>query len=292
MLKSKKPGLAIVETILVIVISGLMFVVVVGLFATRKRSQSDDGARQVLSIIAKVRNEAQSGKGPATQEGKNLLKCNQASTCTGVADANNEIFGEAIKFYTNTAGTSSYMQVMKLMQNPGTGLISAYESEQINIPGGLLLFAPGGSGAPANCAGFSSCYSASTDGTTNFQPLDTGKLLQGTSESLSLVFRNRTGETYAFSFVSYTTSTGLPSSTAKYTTSPSPVGAWKVLNDADNISTYAPDSTGTRQGQLRLAIVAPGSGTNLTNKSNNASARYYINFDLSVPNNQSLEVVK
>jgi hypothetical protein len=64
------------------------------------------------------------------------------------------------------------------------------------------------------------------------------------------------------------------------------------LNEAEDISAYAPDSIGTRQGKLRLAMVAPGSGSNLTNKVNSATAMYYINFDLSVPNNQNLEVVK
>ena len=293
MLKSKKPGLAIVETILVLAISGLMFVVVIGLFSTRKRAQSDDGARQVLSIIAKVRNEAQSGKGPTTEAGKNLLKCNQASSCSGVAAANNEIFGQAIKFYTNSAGTVSYMQVMKLMQNQNPnsrtyGLISAYESEQINMPSGLLIYAPGGGNAPADCSGFSSCYSTSIGGIINYQPLDTGQLLQASGESLSLVFRNRTAESYAFSMTTYTDTSGVPTSTGKYTTSPNPIGAWKVLAEADNIAQY----TSSYQGNLRLALIAPGAGSNLNNKAANATARYYINFDLSIPNNQSLEVVK
>jgi len=298
MLKSKKPGLAIVETILVLAISGLMFVVVIGLFSTRKRAQSDDGARQVLSIIAKVRNEAQSGKGPTTEAGKNLLKCNQASSCSGVAAANNEIFGQAIKFYTNSAGTVSYMQVMKLMQNQDQnskayGLISAYESEQINMPGGLLIYAPGGGNPPADyCSGFSSCYSGSLNGVINYQPLGTGKLLQSSGESLALVFKNRTGESYAFAFVNYTNTLGVPSKTAQYPTAPNPIGAWRVLNNADNIADYEPDNNGTRQGNLRLALIAPGTGSTLTSKAANATARYYINFDLSIPNNQSLEVVK
>ena len=292
MLKSKKPGLAIVETILVLAISGLMFVVVIGLFSTRKRAQSDDGARQVLSIIAKVRNEAQSGKGPVTQSGKNLLKCNRTSTCEGVTanDTNsaNVIFGQAIKFYTKTiqGNTTSYLYIYKLMENQKSGLISAYEMDQIQVPGELLVFAPGGtkasvdpdaegstddSVAPDNCLGFATCYQQ-TGGSLN--PIDKTPLSIASNEYIALVFLNRTGESYAFA---------MSNPLSPYTN-----GSYKVTPDANRLSKY----TSERQGILRLALIAPGNGNDLITKATNSTARYYINFDLSVPNNQSLEVVK
>lgn len=59
MFKRKKPGIAILEVIMVLAISGFMFVAVVGIYNTRRSSAVDDAARQVVSEIAKVRNEAQ-----------------------------------------------------------------------------------------------------------------------------------------------------------------------------------------------------------------------------------------
>ena len=66
MLKIKSAGIAIVETILVLAISSGMFLVVISAFNARQRTEANDSARQVMSEIAKVRNQAQKGQGPET----------------------------------------------------------------------------------------------------------------------------------------------------------------------------------------------------------------------------------
>lgn len=295
MFKSKKPGLAIVELIMVLAISAGLFVIVLSTFTFRQRSQSDDSARQVLSIIAKVRNEAIQGVGPTTTAGQNLLQCNSIATCPASKSNSNELFGQGIKFYTNNQGSISYMLVMKLMQNRTTGLISAYQVEQVKIPGGLIFYSEG-SPTQKICSGFMSCYASDKkpDGTPDYESLFTSVLKQYPTMSTFLVFMNNSGQSYAFAINNYTNDTDgslLPA--AKFTSGTDPIGGYRVQNTNSSVS---PDSIANydsnHQGQMQLAILKPGSGSTLGAKVASSSAYYYINFDLSVPNNQSLQVVK
>ena len=79
-----------------------------------------------------------------------------------------------------------------------------------------------------------------------------------------LVFRNNTGQSYAFAV-------------------PATVND---IGDASVIANY------TEQKYLRLAFGIPGTGDTDLAKFAAGSSKYYANFDLSIPNNQDLKVVK
>ena len=242
LMSSRPSGLAIVEVILVMSISALLFAVVIGTFATRRKAASDDAARQVMSEIAKVRNQAQQGQGAST----------------GSIPTGNEMFGQAIILAPN----SSDITVHKLMQSRTTPYtISSYESYTIKMPGGLKWYIAEDNGCSNQ---FSSCYGV--------PPSALGQLSDGdiwlradSSPNIILVFRNNTGQSYALSVPSTGIGTG-PADIVNYTTS--------------------------RQGIMRLAFGIPGSGDTDLAKFAAGSSKYYANFDLSIPNNQDLKVVK
>jgi hypothetical protein len=86
-----------------------------------------------------------------------------------------------------------------------------------------------------------------------------GSNLTVTDGDLVLVFLNRTGAGYALGSNNYT-------SKANYSSS--------------------------QQLDIRLALAVIGEGITAQNKMNSAVAQYYANINLSIPNSQSLEVVK
>ena len=244
LMSSRPSGLAIVEVILVMSISALLFAVVIGTFATRRKAASDDAARQVMSEIAKVRNQAQQG---------------QSTTSPG---SGFELFGQAIMLSNN----SPTITVYKLKQSRTTPYtISSYESYTINMPNSLKWFIEAGDDASSGytttyCNGFASCYG-------NFYfPQNLGnpdKLALYTSKpNIMLVFRNNTGQSYAFAV---------------------PTG---TIGGASVIANY------TEQEYLRLAFGIPGTGDTDLAKFAAGSSKYYANFDLAIPNNQDLKVVK
>ena len=238
LMSSRPSGLAIVEVILVMSISALLFAVVIGTFATRRKAASDDAARQVMSEIARVRNQAQQGQGAST----------------GSIPTGNEMFGQAIILAPN----SSDITVHKLMQSRTTPYtISSYESYTIKMPGGLKWYIA----VDNDCSNqFSSCYGSPLD-ILSTSPIS----LDATNNAILLVFRNNTGQSYALSVPSTGIGTG-PADIVNYTTS--------------------------RQGIMRLAFGIPGSGDTDLAKFAAGSSKYYANFDLSIPNNQDLKVVK
>ena len=242
LMSSQRPGLAIIEVILVMTISALLFGVVIGTFATRRKAASDDAARQVMSEIAKVRNQAQQGQGAST----------------GTIPPGNEMFGQAIILAPN----SSDITVYKLMQSRTDSSISSYENYTIKMPNSLKWFIAAGSSG-TYCDAFTSCYGS---------PLAylgaTPPFLDGTTNTrILLVFRNNTGQSYAFA---------APTS--------------GIGTDASSITNYT--TTPSRQLALRLAFGIPGSvGTDLA-KFDAGTSKYYANFDLAIPNNQDLQVFK
>lgn len=267
MLKTKKQGISTIEVIIVLAISMAMFVVVVSTFNTRKRTEVDDGARRVMSEIAKVRNDAQQGEGPATDNGKTLLS---ATTIINGIEEHNELFGEAIEF------DGVRMIIYKLMQKPGN-VVTAYESRTIDLTHQLQWWVEPGVGFPSSsgCGGFASCYT---------QPKGVERILAippvglSGNERLLLVFRNNSGQSFVFSRKNPTIS----------------------LGSDDFLGTIA-NNTGNyiavRQGFLRLAYAVPGEptpgpGSVLSRQMRNAKFQYYANFELSVPNHQTLEVLK
>ena len=243
LMSSRPSGLAIIEVILVMTISALLFGVVIGTFATRRKAASDDAARQVMSEIAKVRNQAQQG---------------QSTTSPG---SGYELFGQAIML----SNDSSTITVYKLRQLRTDSTISSYDSYTINMPAGLKWFIEAGdpelSGyVTTYCNGFASCYG-------NFYfPQNLGRAttlaLDPIKPNIMLVFRNNTGQSYAFAV---------------------PTG---TIGGASVIANY------TEQKYLRLAFGIPGSGDDDLAKFAAGSSKYYANFDLSIPNNQDLKVVK
>ncbi len=234
LMSSRPSGLAIIEVILVMTISALLFGVVIGTFATRRKAASDDAARQVMSEIARVRNQAQQGQGATTTAGATAL-------------AGNEMFGQAIML----SNDSSTITVYKLMQSRISPFaISSYENYTINMPANLRWFITSGTTASDYCAiTFTSCYNDIRMGGVSPQLLPP-----------YIVFRNNTGQSYVLSASAYT-------SLANYTTP-------------------------SQQGRLRLAFGIKGPGASIAAEFAAAPNKYYANFDLAKPNNQSLQVVK
>lgn len=239
MLKDKNQGLAIVETILVIAISAALFVVVIGVFTTRQRTQYDDAARQVMAEIAKVRNEAQQGEGPTTQAERDV-------------QSGKELYGKAIRFNTN-GGLANKMIVENLVVN-SSGSISSISSKEVKLLEGMNFFVSNGINSASYCSdNITSCYKSGND------YVNLGSNLPVTDGDLVLVFLNRTGAGYALGSNNYT-------SKANYSSS--------------------------QQLDIRLALAVIGEGITAQDKMNSAVAQYYANINLSIPNSQSLEVVK
>lgn len=239
MLKAKNKGLAIVETILVIAISAALFVIVIGVFSSRQKTQNDDAARQVMAEIAKVRNEAQQGEGPTTQAERE-------------AQSDKELYGKAIRFNTN-GGLANKMIVENLVVN-SSGSISSISSKEVKLLEGMNFFVSNGINSASYCSdNITSCYKSGND------YVNLGSNLTVTDGDLVLVFLNRTGAGYALGSNNYT-------SKANYSSS--------------------------QQLDIRLALAVIGEGITAQNKMNSAVAQYYANINLSIPNSQSLEVVK
>ncbi len=222
--KNTRPGLAIVEVIMVMVISGLLFVLAIGVFNSRKGIQADDAARQVMSEIARVRNDAQQGLGATG-----------ATVPAGLV--NKEIFGQAIQF------NDTKMTVYKLAQDRTTLTISSYEQYDIAMPYQLKW-----DNNPTYTLGsYGSSYKGVGLGTI---PVSSGDLVM-------LVFRNGTGQSYAFG------------------------AAAGGIGSASSLANY----TLSRQGNLKMAFY-------LGSPIASATKQYYANFSLAIPNDQSLQVFK
>ena len=228
----KYSGLAIVEVIIVLAISGLLFAIVIGTFSARRRASVDDAARQVMSEIARVRNQAQQGYSGT------------------VLDSGNELFGKAIVISNN----SNQMIVKSLQQNISTGVISVTPStdQTISMPAQLSWY------INTAAADFGNSLCAAAGNYNSCNDIAGSSAYFGTS-TIWLVFRNNTGQSYAVTESNFSTA-----------------------------SSY----TSANQKSTRFAFAVPGAGANDKAKYDSATAQYYANFDLSIPNNQSLTVVK
>lgn len=228
----KNPGLAIVETIMVIAISGLLFAVVIGTFATRRKAAADDAARQVMSQIALLRNQAQQGYAPVSPA------------------AGNELFGVAVVMENNL----DKIKIRYLQQNTQNGIISSFSDVETNMPAQLKWY------INTSTAGFTSDYCASGNNFNScydMASVDSSKYFL--ASPVWLVFRNGSGQSYELTGSEY-------ASIANYTS----------LN----------------QSKVRFAFAIPGSGLDIKTQFDNASAKYFANFDLSTPGSQDLTVVK
>lgn len=258
MFRKHKHGISTVEVIIVLAISAFIFVIVIGAFNLRKRTQVDDAARQVMGEIARVRNAAQQGEGPTTDEGKSKIR-------------GNELFGQAIEFVVNCGSGESCIKIYKLMQTSSpANKIEIYEQETKTLPQKLRWFIPSGSDIPASCSDFTSCYGEPGSSLSTMQSTTKPLYFCGpfVNCSLMIVVRNNTGETYAKTRLTFSENSMVPSA---------------------DVSNYTTEF----QGKLRLAFAQIGSisGT-YPNQIAKAPYQYYANFDLNIPNNQSLEVIK
>ena len=254
MLKIKSAGIAIVETILVLAISSGMFLVVISAFNARQRTEANDSARQVMSEIAKVRNQAQKGQGPETDAVVSNL-------------ANQDLFGQAIEFVQPVvfAPTSeSKMVVYKLAQNRLNKKIVIYGKYDIAMPSGLGWYI--NTSSSPTCNEFTSCYKKNPPTTPpGYITLNSPIVGTGNPGNIMLVIRNNSGQSYAFNKL-----------------------AAPNLGSADDPDNYTAD----RQVVLRLAFARPDTGSTLGAQMASAKNQFYAVFDLSIPNNQSLEVKK
>ena len=255
MLKIKSAGIAIVETILVLAISSGMFLVVISAFNARQRTEANDSARQVMSEIAKVRNQAQKGQGPETDAVVSNL-------------ANQDLFGQAIEFVqpvVSAPTSESKMVVYKLAQNRLTKEIGIYGKYDIAMPSGLGWYI--NTSSSPTCNEFTSCYKKNPPTTPpGYITLNSPIVGTGNPGNIMLVIRNNSGQSYAFN----------------------KAAAPSILGSADNPDNYTAD----RQVVLRLAFARPDTGSTLGAQMASAKNQFYAVFDLSIPNNQSLEVKK
>ncbi len=229
MLKSKKPGISVVETLLVIAISSALFVVVIGVFNTTKKVQADDSARQVMDTIAKVRNEAQQG---------------QALSNPG--NPGDEIFGKAVEL------NGTQMIVHNLAQNPSNKqVIKTYGDDQVIEMPYQLQWYINSTSCPG---GFASCIINPASGL--------GNLANG---NIVLVFRVLGGQSYVLN---------------------NTVGTNYDYRDFKNYRSSG--QINSSQPYIQLAFGKPGNGGSMAN----AIYQYLALFDLSIPNNQDLKVIK
>lgn len=272
-LNKKFIGISTVEVIIVLAISATLFVIAISTINIRKRTEVDDAARQVMSEIARVRNQAQQGLGPTTDQGRQILSTNGP----------NELFGQAIEFVQSNcpAVQDSCIKIYKLMETPSKQIM-VYEQEEFKLPQQLAWYLPYEN--PPNCSNFTSCYTRF--GTNTVVDLTNPPINQGTFVwSVILVFRNNSGQSYVFNRATFATdsrnvggkSITLPSMSPQAQLAPTAAGS-KYISE--------------HQGKLRIAFARPGNGSDLNARMANAPYQYYANFDLSIPNNQSLEVFK
>ncbi len=260
-MSKNKPGISTIEVVIVLAISSVLFIIAIGSINFRKRTEVDDAARQVMSQISTIRNEAQQGMGPDTEEGAELLR-------------GNELFGVMIEFVEGQGGAcgagNSCMRVYKLMQEPVTnGKIQPFELETIILPIQLRFFTP--SASPPACNVFTSCYASPPSFSES--NLTLAPIGLNTTSRLMLVIRNNSGQTY--------------------------VKSRPLIEDIDDpnfMGTQAdrPDKyTSVSQGRLRVSMARIENTTgDFATQIANAPYQYYARFDLAIPNNQSLEVVR
>jgi prepilin-type N-terminal cleavage/methylation domain-containing protein len=270
MIRRVNKGLTIIEVLIVLAVSTSLAVISIGAFSSRGRTQDDDAARQVLADIALVRNQAQQGQGPTTDDGRNNLA------------SGSELFGQAIIFTQD----ATYMEVKKLAKE-SDGDIYAYESYTVNNPSSLAWNVSRGDNSTADqeCDGdsnktqFLSCYQDPiVAGVGAMKPFkfSANAYVQNIVSTGNvvikpvLVFLNGTGESYIMTDCQ-------PASTE------CTIGGKNMASYTDILS-YA----STQQGKLRLGLAKQGS----TLPDSTKSPQYYINFDLAIPNNQELQVVK
>ena len=271
MIRRVNKGLTIIEVLIVLAVSTSLAVISIGAFSSRGRTQDDDAARQVLADIALVRNQAQQGQGPPTDAGRTAL-------------AGSELFGQAIIFTQD----ATYMEVKKLAKNKDTNVIYAYESYTVNNPSSLAWNVSRGDGVTTrgqSCDGadnktqFLSCYQDPiVDGVGAMMPflnsdndyvkniISTGTIIRPV-----LVFLNGTGESYMMTDCQPASPTAC-------------IIGGKNMASYTDIASYA----ATQQRKFRLGLAKKGSTVPASTK----SPQYYINFDLAIPNNQELQVVK
>ena len=256
MLKIKSAGIAIVETILVLAISSGMFLVVISAFNARQRTEANDSARQVMSEIAKVRNQAQKGQGPETY-----------AEVSNLTNQDLDLFGQAIEFVqpvVSAPTSESKMVVYKLAQNRLTKEIGIYGKYDIAMPSGLGWYI--NTSSSPTCNEFTSCYIKNPPTTPSvYKTLINPIVGTGDPGNIMLVIRNNSGQSYAFNKL-----------------------AAPNLGSADDPDNYTAD----RQVVLRLAFARPDTGSTLGAQMASAKNQFYAVFDLSIPNNQSLEVKK
>ena len=269
MIRRVNKGLTIIEVLIVLAVSTSLAVISIGAFSSRGRTQDDDAARQVLADIALVRNQAQQGQGPPTDAGRTAL-------------AGSELFGQAIIFTQDATN----MEVKKLAKSSSG--IYVYESYTVNNPSSLAWNVSRGDGVTTrgqSCDGadnktqFLSCYQDPiVDGVGAMMPflnsanayvkniISTGTVVI----KPVLVFLNGTGESYIMTDCQ-------PASPA------CTIEGYNMASYTD-IASYA----ATQQRKFRLGLAKKGSTVPASTK----SPQYYINFDLAIPNNQELQVVK
>jgi hypothetical protein len=266
--KKQKAGISILEVILVLAISGVIFVIVIATFNSRRRTTYDDAARQVASEIQAVVNESQSGLGPTIP-----------NTDPKYPRNGEELFGESIEFRNNCpAAGRACLMVSKLKRTP-SGQVLVYEQYRRDVPQGLLFYIPSDT-SPACPGQFTSCYAVPPG--TNFGLMTALpiRLGQRFDWNFMIVVRNNTGAEYAFSKFTFGVDANAPVGTTQYERYMGPDAS------QDTPANYSP----TRQGRVRIALGLPGQGADLDAQMADATFRYYITMDLSGSKSVEMQV--
>ena len=173
------------------------------------------------------------------------------------------LFGQAIEFTFD----GNWIDVKKLAKDT-TGNIYVYETAQINNPSSLAWnVSKGTDNTPAGVTcgtstQFLACYDGVPFKNSSNVIINSVNNITTPVVKLILVFKNGSGESYA-----------LTSST-----------------DNASLSSYTKDINynSAQQKKLRIGLAKQG----LTLPDDTKAPQYYINFDLSIPNNQDLQVLK
>lgn len=234
---NKRRGVSLVEVTIVLAISALLIIIATSTFSTRSGVAVDDAAKQTESIYQKARNEAIQGLG---------------STNSATFNSGDELFGQAVQFRNNCAGsgTPSCITVFKLRVNtagnPAVDTVSSYESYDVALREGLefAYLIP-------NCS-FATCYQAPGGG---MQLISNPPIGMSTGQVPMIVTKNGNGGSYLFASVSG--SFGVPTNV--------------TINNSTNYST-------SRQGILQLALFRrDGAGDTFQT----ARHRYFMNINVS-----------
>lgn len=142
-----RPGISLVEVIMVLGISSLMIGGALAWFDTRKSSDFYDQVRQIESRIREVQSENASSLVPGyNKDDSPGTGCNSDSRSGCVIGQGEEVFGTAVSVAVPNAGdTSTRLRILYLKRGPESGApsqaswVQDYDRRDISLPANIKL---------------------------------------------------------------------------------------------------------------------------------------------------------